>query len=243
MALELNEVIVPYKEFYGPNTQRMPELLAEGRIPLSTAGIMERRVNSSLADWRDNYFDSADAIVYHPDGKFKIVRDSEVLKALTPQSRLVRGALALEDGAYEALQGAEFGRKDKGLILSRDLTSVEAYAHPIWQALVGDQKLLGLYVDAMFPEMKKRFDYDNNMGVYLADAQKVPTARALYVDGLGGGSRLSSGVDLDDDCGRLVGVAPEALGAPGKVLVKPSLETALSVVNESLLAGKRLRVQ
>ena len=171
------------------------------------------------------------------------MRDSEVLKALTPQSRLVRGALALEDGAYEALQGAEFGRKDKGLILSRDLTSVEARSHPVWQALVGDNNLLGAYVDAMFPEMKKRFDYDNNMGVYLADAQKVPTARALYVYGLENGSRLYGRYGLGVDDGRLVGVAPEALGAPGKVLVKPSLETALSVVNESLLAGKRLRVQ
>ena len=41
MVLELSEVIVPYKEFYGKNIDRMSELIAEGRVPLSKAGIME----------------------------------------------------------------------------------------------------------------------------------------------------------------------------------------------------------
>ena len=67
--------------------------------------------------------------------------------------------------------------------------------------------------------------------------------RAIVVNRLENRSRLDSGGNLGDVSGRLVGVAPEALSAHGKVLVKPSLETALSVVNEHLGKGKVLRLQ
>lgn len=216
MALELSEVIVPYKEFYGRNVDRMPELIAEGRVPLSTAGIMERRLNSTgtATAWKDNYFDSDDAIVYHPNGNFKIVRGAPFLRSLTSASNLANGALVLSESAYASADGAEFKRKDKGLILDQDLTAQQAKEHPVWLALVPDKALLGQYVDGMFAEMGKRFSYDDAMGVYLAGAQKTPAARALCFDGLESRSLLNGRVDLDNDLGRLVGVAPEAQSAP-----------------------------
>ena len=213
MALELSEVIVPYKEFYGKNTERMPELIAEGRFPLSTAGIMERRLHSTLSAWKDNYFDSDDAIVYGPENKFKIVRGAQFLRTLNPQSILSSGALAIGNEAYAGIDGAEFSRKDNGLIFERDLTLAEVKSHPVWQALVGDQALLDEYAGRMFSEMKTRFGYDDAMGMYLASQPKVANARALYVLWLEGRSRLSGRLDLVVDDGRLVGVAPEAHSA------------------------------
>ena len=44
MALQLNEQDVPYKEFYGRNIGQMPKLIAEGRVPLSVSGLMQRRL-------------------------------------------------------------------------------------------------------------------------------------------------------------------------------------------------------
>ena len=64
MALDLNQIIVPYKEFYGRNTEQMPLLIAEGRIPLSVAGVMEQRLRSEKPDWKNNYFDTGDAVAY-----------------------------------------------------------------------------------------------------------------------------------------------------------------------------------
>ena len=54
------------------------------------------------------------------------------------------------------------------------------------------------------------------MGVYLSDKQKVPTIRAWCVRRLVYRSDAYGGYDLDNDDGRLVGIAPEALSAPGK---------------------------
>ncbi|MBS3090064.1 hypothetical protein J4461_04290, partial [Candidatus Pacearchaeota archaeon] len=63
--------------------------------------------------------------------------------------------------------------------------------------------------------------YDQAMGMFPSDGEKVPTLRAWYVNGLVGSSR-SDAVDwnwLDDVNGCSVGVAPEALSAPNKAIV------------------------
>ncbi|PIZ82764.1 hypothetical protein COX97_03145, partial [Candidatus Pacearchaeota archaeon CG_4_10_14_0_2_um_filter_05_32_18] len=113
MALKLNETREAYREFYGRNVEQMPKLIAEGRVPMSVAGLMQRRldVRNSDADIKgsyiDNYFDTSDAVVYHPDGRVKIVLDSQTLRDITPQSKLINGALVLTEDAYNALQGEE----------------------------------------------------------------------------------------------------------------------------------------
>ena len=238
MTLNLNNPIVPYKEFYRQENPRyvdqMPLIIAEGRVPISVAGVMERRVNSDLQDWEDNSFYTGDAIAYHPDKKFRIVLDAEPLRTLTSQSNLQNGALILPDGLYEDLQGDEFEYKDVKKLLEKELSQEEVLRHPIWRTVARDQALLEEYVPKMFKEMKSRFNYDENMGVYLDSFDKVPKLRALVVYRLEDGSGLSGRGDLGNDYGRLVGVAPEALNAHGKVIVKPSLETALNVVNEHL---------
>ena len=41
----LNDV-QKHKEFYGRNIEQMPKLIAEGRTPLSIAGLMKRRIEA-----------------------------------------------------------------------------------------------------------------------------------------------------------------------------------------------------
>ncbi|MEK6856187.1 MAG: hypothetical protein AABX66_03460 [Nanoarchaeota archaeon] len=93
MTLELNDAVLPYKEFYGRNVDQMPALVADKRVPLSVAGLMERRLNSGKAVWKNNYFDCGDAIAYHPDGGVKIVLDAKPLREMTASSKLKNGAL------------------------------------------------------------------------------------------------------------------------------------------------------
>jgi len=134
------------------------------------------------------------------------------LRDVTPQSRLFRGALVLADEIYVAVDGAEFSRKDLKAVLDRDLIAADVKKHPVWQYVAGDQALLDEYTDLMFAEMRTWFRCENFMGIYLAHAQKVPTARGLSVNGLNFGSRLRNWCDLDYGGSDLVGVAPEALG-------------------------------
>ena len=185
-----------------------------------------------------------DGIAYNAGGKkFKIILDSQDLRKVTPKSKLQNGALILEDSMYETLQGSEFTKGDLKELLERDLSADEVKAHPVWKALARDDALLTEYTDTMFAEMKQRPEYDaavgfSAMGLYLASGEKVPTLRAAYVGRIGVRSRLDGWCSLDVDDGRLVGVAPEALNAPGKAIQRPNLESALSVVNDSLYRGK-----
>lgn len=250
--LELNDTIEPYKSFRDSEKRvvtylaQMPLVIADGRVPLSDANLMERRIHAgkSATTWKDNYFD-VDGIAYNTGcTKFKIVLDSQDLRKVTPESKLTSGALILGDGIYEQLHGQEFTKKDLKSLLERELSADEVKAHPVWKALARDDALLVEYTDKMFAEMKDRFKYDTAMGLYLASDEMVPTLRASYVDGLENGSRFYGRFSLDGDFRRVVGVAPEALNAPGKAIERQSLETALSVVNTSLYrAGFELRAK
>ncbi len=218
MALQLNEQVVPYKEFDGKITEQMPKLIKEGRLPVSVSGLMQRRLQVDDAKyssevrsaWHDNYFDTGDAIVYHPDGKVKIVHDAKSLREISPNSKLSDGALVLPAGAYESLDGAQFTKEDLRKYMKDSLTRAEAKSNPLWNAMARDGNLLDAYVDFVFDTNQKRFSYDQNMGLYVGSSQKDETARSVFVDGLRDGSGADGRGHLGIDSGHLVGVAPEA---------------------------------
>ena len=72
------------------------------------------------------------------------------------------------------------------------------------------------------------------MGIYPSSASDDVKMRAWYVGRLEFRSNAYGRYGLDDDIGRLVGIAPEALSAPDKAIVRPSLEQSLAVVNKQL---------
>ena len=234
--LQLNEQIQDYKEFYGRNTEQMPKLIAEGRTPLPTSGLMKRRLEARNASetvkdsWLYNYFDTGDAIAYHPDGKAKIVLNAKQLRELTPKSRLSRGALILPDGIYEALEGRDISKSDLERYASGNwLKQKEVITHPVWQALSEDETLLKEYTDLVFSQ-----GYDKAMAIYRGSSQDIPTMRSWCVRRLvvGGGSVADGRDHLDDDFGRFVGVqvAPKAQSSePVQDIARPTLEHVLAV--------------
>ncbi len=119
----------------------------------------------------------------------------------------------MPDGLYEQLEGVEFTREQVVNYVDRQLTSRDAKNNPIWQALARDPKLLNDYVDAVFSEAKQQFGYKKNMGVYVDNAQNVPSGRLWVVDRLGGYSDAGGRANLVIDDGRLVGVAAEPQAA------------------------------
>jgi len=226
MTLKLNATREAYKAFpekgTAPNTEQMPKLIAEGRVPVNTAQLMQRRLDVRNSDedikssYIDNYFDTGDAIAYHPDGRAKIILDSQTLRDMTPDSKRNGGALVLTEDVYNTLEGEEF-KKEKLGKTGESLSREEAKAHPVWKVLSRDQKLLDDYADFTFAEAKERFSYDTAMGVYLSSADgDSPEMRAWYVGRLVGRSLASGWDDLGGDRGRLLGLAPEALSVSGK---------------------------
>ena len=228
MALKLNATREAYQEFYGQNVKQMPKLIADGRVPMNVSQLMQRRLDVRNSDkavkgsYMDNYFDTGDAVVYHPDGRVKIVLDSQTLRDMTPESQRNSGALVLTNDVYDSLQGEEFKKGKLGNV-NAGLSRADVKAHPVWKVLARNQALLNDYTDFIFGEYQPRFAKDSAlddlklMGIYPGSANgTAPEMRAWIVDGLGDGSDAGGGGDLDCDGGRLVGIAPEALSAPGK---------------------------
>jgi hypothetical protein len=250
--MRLNEINEgeAFKEFYGRNIEQMPKLIADGRVPMNTAQLMQRRLDVRGASedvksaWMDNYFDTGDAVVYHPDGRVKIVLDSQTLRDMTPETQRVGGALLLTEDAYNTLQGEEFKKGKLGKV-NESLSREAVKAHPVWKVLARDQALLNDYTDFIFAEGKERFCCGIAMGVYpsscggnnpemrawyvrktLSDESiqciggNNPEMRARYVRGLVSKSSASGGGVLDCGDGRFVGIAPEALNFLGKPVGK-----------------------
>ncbi|MBI2629362.1 hypothetical protein HYW74_04740 [Candidatus Pacearchaeota archaeon] len=221
MALKLNATREAYQEFYGRNVEQMPKLIADGRVPMNVAQLMQRRLDVRNSDkavkssYMDNYFDTGDAVVYHPDSRVKIVLDSQTLRDMAPENKKVNGALILTDEVYKELQGEEFKKGRLGKTES-SLSREDVKAHPVWKVLARDQGLLNDYVDYIFAEGKERFDYDTAMGVYLDSTSNDVKMRAWCVSRLENRSYAYGWYYLDYDNGRFVGIAPEALSALGK---------------------------
>lgn len=244
MALKLNATREAYREFYGRNTEQMPKLIADGRVPMNVAQLMQRRLdvrnsNSDIkSSYLNNWFDTGDAVVYHPDGRVKIVLDSEDLRNITPDSKLRSGALILTEDIYNNLQGEEFKKGKLGKInewLSREAVKF----HPVWKVLARDQGLLNDYADLIFAEG----NHDKAMGIFPSSAQgRTPELRAWYVDRLEYMSLASGGVGLDYDDGRFVGIVPDSAFTQNFDKAIKSLE---GVLNSKLLKpftqlGKKL---
>ena len=119
------------------------------------------------------------------------------------------------------MQGEEFKKGKLGKVDER-LSKEQAKAHPVWKVLARDQALLNDYVDYIFGEHQARFAKDTPledvraMEVYPSSAQgNTPDLRAWFVSRLE--YRSGAGVkNVDCDNGRLLGIAPEALSAPGQ---------------------------
>lgn len=246
---EGSSLVVPV--FNGRTVDRMPELVAQGYSPISVAGIMEQRLNAwqsgnqELAQlWGKNYFDSGDGIMYHPDGRIKIVPDSETLRNVNPNTPLKwYGAQVLSEGSFDKAQGEEFSRKDIKRYANELLSQKDVLNNPIWLALArGDKELLKDYAGQVF----SRINNSKLMGIGVSDAPDFEAERLWCLDGLGSGSYVGGDSDgrLVNDDGRLVGVAPkvQACDEVAPVATKMNLEALMgdfrTLADEGFLTPK-----
>ena len=243
------------------NTEQMPLLIADGRVPVNLVYVMKRRLNPQLADWLSNGFDLGDGFVYHPDGRVKYSHDAQQLREVSEKSDLVDGALKLADGTYDTVQGIKLSKEDIAKYLGKELSAQEAKENKLWRiaarhpdevpkSIAQDANLLNAYVDEIFARYQEKFGPDKKvedlrlMGVYLDSAGNVEKMRAACVGRLVNWSQLDGRLRLGFGSGRLVGVAPEALNANDSIILQPSLEHLLRITNEQFGKGKfELRIK
>src|SRR5437763_10881610 len=109
MGANLNrqtEALNVYKEFRGSNITQMPQLLADGRIPMDILGIWERRIDVDAdpepirTAWHEQYGDTPVGIGYETNGDFQLTLDTPPILGLTKASKLRNGALIITSDIY-----------------------------------------------------------------------------------------------------------------------------------------------
>ncbi len=245
-----------YEDFNGKIKDKMPLLLADNRYPMFSTQLFEERVQGrgigryvdtgDLVAYNGPKSDNQEIkIILTANRKGLTDVGRLALNLINPQSDYVNSAVDLNNardakgkavnGAYDLLLGNGViiaKRKDFG-VLNQDLTHEQRMNHKGW-------RILARHSDEVPKEFAENFEafraysedvvaprYDEAMGFYLADGEKVPTLRAFYVVRLGddGRSGALGGRGLNYGNGCLVGVAPEAPNALG--IVKPTLQEAL----------------
>jgi len=230
-----------FEIYEGRNTEQMPKLIADGRIPTNFSQLMQRRLElrndkTGVKDfYMNHWFDSGDVGVYHPDGRVKIVLDSQYLKDMTLDTPRRGGALILSEDVYKALEGEEF-KKGKLGKTNRRMSKADVKAHPVWKVLARDQALLNDYADYIFGEYQARFAKDTPlkdvkiMGIFPDSTDgETPEMRAWYIGSFGKESDANCWSDLNYNDGRLLGIIPDALNKNQRVNVYPQnkIERAL----------------
>ena len=227
---EGNSIVVPV--YNGRIIDQMPKLIVQGYTPITVAQIMEQRIlawqsldfeieqrlkqkffnpklkNKELATvWGNNSFYSGDSIIYHPDGRIKVVHDSKTLRCINDTSPLkLNGSLVLPEGTFETAEGQEFSREDVDKFTGKYLKQKEVFENPIWQALArGDKELLKTYVGQVY---SKNNDPDL-MKIHVSkEKSDFEAERPWYLNGLGISSAVGSDINglLDNIDGHLIGI-------------------------------------
>ncbi len=221
------EVFERYKGYPGRNKDQLQVLVADGRIPLGIAGIMQRRVEvlesndaKLIASWTDERIDSGDVCLTHPDGRFKIVSDGYSL--FLSKKRFFRGGaplgLTFEESIsfYEQQKGDEFMRSS----LLKGMRKEEVKEHPVWQSLSShNPELLDLYVDAVFGKQHRL----PMMGICVPPSKKMSYARFWNIDAFFDGSN-AEGNYVTVPYGNLIGSYRTTTDYINSILSHPSLK-------------------
>ncbi len=199
-----------FRVFRGPINQQIPGLIAAGFVPASAAQIMHGRLEGKLS--LDVYYDSGDAILYHPDGRMKLVQDSQDLQRLNAKSWLHSGALVLPDGAWNTLDGIIFSREYLASSAKPRLSKQEVLNNRVWQWLARDDNhLLGEYADRVFSRAHPRSPgHDTAMGIYLSKKKMNNTVLRSWCLGNMDDGEAGGDFRLDNVGSRLVGIEPKA---------------------------------
>lgn len=210
-----------HQEYSGPITEQLPRLLADDREPMNIAQVLEQRMEMRKKGvplnrhdaWWNNYFDTSDLWLRHPDKGGKVVVNSASQQDLfglflsnTSIPKLVDDAFSLPDGLYEKMDGPELSPRDIEVLHGKAYHLGYCRELDIWRTLARDSKRLDRYLDAIKGETGRK----DVMKLYFGPPSAVPTARFWYLSNQDNGSYAGSYASLTDRASRLIGRLPQA---------------------------------
>jgi hypothetical protein len=249
------DVPTRFRSFEGANLYNMPLLLSGKdesgniidvpRLPMTPKQLLYERVHGSNEHdrnlLRDNYVYTACAVIGDPQGSGEVVVGlyndpvvRELVNSLNPNSVLQRGSLPVDADHYHAIRKNGFViSSNTANRLRHNKYNKKKVREAFWDYVAeGDARLV--MDNLALVQEKNGGDMKNSMGLWL---YSNPGLGLLCVGSVGSLSSLAiGGRNLDNDGGRLIGVAPEAPIAHEKStdsnLVQPSLEQILYIVND-----------
>lgn len=198
------------KLFEGSTYQQMPRLIAAGCVPASAAQVMHSRLDGILR-W-DMYYDSGDAIIHHPDGRVKLVQDSEDLRRIHPGSPQRGISPVLPVDTWESVGGEVFSREAIAAYESGKRLKDHAKKDLFWRWLArGDHYLLSEYIDSMFSLVERCHQSDEAMGISICSLESPYASESVLRLWRLGGINYEGGaigtISVCDNNGRLVGMS------------------------------------
>jgi tRNA U34 5-methylaminomethyl-2-thiouridine-forming methyltransferase MnmC len=194
---------VMYANFYDFNKRDFELLDSYGVGLFSVADFMRRRLEvldfaCMVRDaWWNNAFDTSNPMIYHPDGRVKLIKDFPGLNTTLATGVLVDGALILPSSKYESLDGLELSRDKVQSYHDRPFSEAEMVNNEVWRFLAGyDAALLKEYAHAVSILGTDTTNIDR--GVYFGESKKHLTVRRWYMDGLEHKSFLDGSTSIND---------------------------------------------
>lgn len=182
----------PVPVYEGRIIYQMPKIIKANQTPLSIKEIIEQRVNSlrpnewtTLAyKWCSHYFDSRDSIMYHPDGRVKIVTNSQTILSVNKDTPLKDGGLqVLPDGTFNKTEGdIEFTKEEIETFNYQNSKKQQYLEELMWMALVQNNKtLLDEYRNLIYLRPNKT---NRQMEIYIPNVKtEVEVEGILSIDG------------------------------------------------------------
>lgn len=183
------------------------ELISVRKIAEQTLRANEFAYMKILEKLENNFYDTSDSTMYHPDGRVKIVLDSKNIYNLNSESKIkYNGSLILPSNSFQNTEGFEFSKDDVNKYCEIYLTKKQVLENPFWLALFNEDKhLLKEFRDYVFSEDK----YSPKMRIYINKSRpRVQTERLWCLNGLEGNCVIDCdtyGV-LNSKSARLIGL-------------------------------------
>lgn len=218
MADAQNEIVVQangekvrkYKPFEGKSIDKMPELLAEGRMLITPKQLETARLSGFEADrqyLRGVYVSVDVAVIPNPHGKeVKYVYGHPLILTLNPNSGLTNhGALPVSQEHYDDYEGFVLSKSEVKEFRNNN-HALPNRRREFWEFLAeGNVKLARAYEKDVCDTLGSRFD--NAMGIWM------PKTKGLHLLCIGSVANYNKSVADGNNLfgnyclGRLVGVA------------------------------------
>lgn len=177
----------------GPMYEVMPRVKGELILPEQ---ILEERINTINTEdeefWWSRPFTTSAGVLYHPDGRIKIVRDAEIFLDVDQPEKLpylnVLLGLTIDRSieVYENIEGLELNKEESkkymGDPYKNAQPAIKALHNPVWRELINFD-MLKTYLTIAEHKYKKTHERPYKFGIECNTPQSMNEANPEFAKG------------------------------------------------------------